>query len=401
MQLFTAIQYLKIDIANNFGLDKEDWDVRLDWFDKNEANLHELIEQADQPALFYAGIKAYQKALMGVPTGYMISLDATSSGLQLLACLTGDRKAAELCNVVNVGYRADAYTGVYSEMVGRIGEEGKISRDDTKQAIMTSLYGSTALPKMIFGEGALLRMFEQVMDDMAPGAWELNQFMLDLWNPTKSINSWVMPDNFHVHVKVMDQVKEVVNFLNQPFDVFHKVNQPTEKGRSLSANTTHSLDGMVVREITRRCDYDPKKVEALYTLLSPEVVTVGKQALTDDDHMVLTLWNHYEQTGYLSARIIDHLNRDNLGHVDETVVWELLNSLPDKPFKVISVHDCFRVHPNYGNDLRKQYNLQLMLIAKSNILSSFISQLTGKKQLIGKLDDRLYLDIMETNYALS
>ena len=32
-QEFSGKDYLRIDIANSFGLDKEDWDVRLAWFD--------------------------------------------------------------------------------------------------------------------------------------------------------------------------------------------------------------------------------------------------------------------------------------------------------------------------------------------------------------------------------
>ena len=137
MKTFTGKEYLKIDIANNFGLDKELWEDRIAWFDANESNLMNLYKQAEEPALMFAGILAWEKVKAGLPIGYMIGLDATCSGLQILAALTGDRRAAELCNVVNTGKREDAYTGIYMDMCGRIGEEGRIKRSDTKQAIMT------------------------------------------------------------------------------------------------------------------------------------------------------------------------------------------------------------------------------------------------------------------------
>ena len=124
-QTFSGKEYLKIDIANNFGLDKEDWDIRIAWFDDNEDKLDELVKQAEEPALYYAGVQAWKKACKGQSSGYPISLDATSSGIQLLAALTGDRKAARLCNIVDTGHREDAYTGLYNTMLERIGEGHK------------------------------------------------------------------------------------------------------------------------------------------------------------------------------------------------------------------------------------------------------------------------------------
>lgn len=400
MQRFTAKQYLQIDIANNFGLDKEDWLDRLKWFEQNESQLELLVNQAEEPALYHAGVMAYREVEAGKPIGYPVAFDATASGMQILSCLTGDRQAASLCNVINTGRRVDGYTAIYLAMLEVLGEGGKIDRKDVKSAVMTSFYGSEAIPKQVFGEGVLLRIFEDVMSTKAPAAWELNQFFLSIWDPEATAYHWVLPDNFHVHTKVMVKEQETVHFLNKPYDTFREVQGTKEKGRSLSANSVHSLDGMVVREMVRRCDYDRAKVDALQTALVAWNEHMGTVEGKDTD-MVRTLWAHYEESGYLSARIIDHLNLGNLGVVDIDVIQDLLDSLPAKPFKVLTVHDCFRCLPNYVNDLREQYNRQLMLIAKSDLLSFLLSQIMGKKIKIGKLDADLWKDIMDSDYALS
>lgn len=401
MQKFTARQYLKIDIANNFGLDKKTWSERLAWFDQNEGNLVNLVVKAENPALFYAGIKALDDVNQGKAIGYPVSLDATSSGLQILAVLTGDTNAAQLCNVVNTGKREDAYTGVYQRMLDQIGETSKIDREDVKRSVMTALYGSKAVPKEVFGEGMLLRVFEHTMVEVAPAAWELNQLMLEIWNPEALSNDWVLPDNFHVHVKVMAQRKEVIHWLNEPVDTFYNVNAPIEEGRSLGANMVHSIDGMMVREIVRRCDYQPKKIEKLQRIIFKSWGNYEEYEDNKDNRMVLKLWEHYQSTGYLSARILDHLKAENIDMVDRIVISKLIDSLPAKPFKVIAVHDCFRCLPNYMNDLREQYTRQLMLIAKSNLLMSILSQIMGKPVSIGKMNPDLWKQVMDSEYALS
>ena len=404
MQTFTGIDYLKIDIANNFGLDKKKWNERLDWFNDNEHQLDSLIKQAEEPALYFAGVQAYRKTQAGKPSNYPISLDATCSGIQILAALTGDRKAASLCNVVDTGEREDAYTSIYEHMCAAIGDEAKIDRKDTKKAIMTSFYSSKSVPKMVFGEGKLLDVFYDTLKEQAPGAWELNEAMLALWDPEAYSNDWILPDNFHVHIKVMGTKTENVHFLNKPYEVSYTVNEPMEGGRSLGANMTHSIDGMIVREMGRRCMYDPNRINAIFRDFD-NYSTYGAMAGKDDRHpdskMVIKLWNHYLQSGFLSARILDHLSIHNMGHVDKLAIFDMIATLPENPFQVISIHDCFRCLPNYGNDLRKQYNILLSNIAKSNLLSYILTQITKRPMNVGKLDDSMWVDILETNYALS
>lgn len=397
-QSFTGPEYLKIDIASNYGLDNIPWNDRIRWFDDNINKAEELVAQAKEPALFYAGLKAWRQVEAGQPIGYMICLDATSSGLQLLAALTGDSRAANLCNVVDTGNREDAYTNIYNSMLVKVGDTAKIDRAKTKEAIMTALYSSKAVPKKVFGEGKLLDTFYETMQQEAPGCWELNEAMIGMWQCQSLSHDWILPDNFNVIIKVMGDVKETVHFLNKPYDVFYKENQPMKEGRSLGANTIHSIDGMIVREITRRCDYDPERIASVRKLIT---IGNGTNTKTENDKMVKTLWDHYKHSGYLSARILDYMTADNVGLVNSIDIINLIDSMPKKPFKVISIHDAFRCLPHYGNDLRQQYNLQLELIAKSELLSYVISQILGRKIKLNKLDPYLWKTITHANYSLS
>jgi hypothetical protein len=405
MQLLTAREYLKVDIANNYGLDKKTWDERISWFDENETNLLNLVDEAEESALFYAGVNAWKDMKAGKPIGYAVALDATSSGLQLLACLTGDRSAAELCNVVNYmgengkPLRRDAYTVIYHKMLDILGEASRIKRSDTKQAVMTAFYGSEAKPKEVFGEGIRLKTFENVMETVASGPWALNKFLLQCGNPDANRYIWILPDNFHVVIKVMVTEVQTVNFLGKPFDITRMVQGTEEKTRMLSANITHSIDGMVVREMLRRCNYDPDLVKAVRELCDEGPSEYGE--IEGNLEMVQELWSHYEKSGFLSLSILDYLDPCTIAYVDRQVVADMIDTMPKKPFPVLTVHDCFRCHPNYGNDLRRQYNQILSDIAKSDLLGFILSQVLGQEFSAGKLDDSLWQDILETDYALS
>ena len=398
-QSFTAAEYLKIDVANNFGLDHENWDVRLAWFDNNEHQLRDIVRHADCHALYQAGVQAWEDYKAGKPIGYAVSLDATSSGIQLLSCLVSDPQAASLCNVIDTGNREDAYLLLYHAMVKRIGEAAKIERKATKLAIMAAFYTSRNEPRRVFGDGPLLEAFYDTVREEAPGAWELNETFLAIWDNTKDLYSWVLPDNFHVHVKVMGTNRETVNFLNRPYEVSYSSQQPVERGRFLGAHTAHCCDALVVRELRWRCHYDPAQLAEVRRVLG--CGSPLKTLNTDGDKLVKILWDHYLDSGFLSARILRYLTYSNVGHVDPAVVLALMDTLPKKPFNFMPVHDCFRVHPNYGNDIRRQYNQLLHDIAKSDLLSFIMSQQVGRRVKIGKMDPEMYKKILEANYALS
>lgn len=148
----------------------------------------------------------------------------------------------------------------------------------------------------------------------------------------------------------------------------------------------------------RRCYYNPAELNQVHSLI--QTGTNQKDCTTQDEEMVHTLWDLYKKTGYLSARILDHLNISTWQMIDPYAIIELVESLPKRPFPILPTHDMFRCHPNYGNDLRKQYILQLHLIAKSNLLQHILSFLTKKPIKVNKLAD-FSKEILQTNYALS
>lgn len=405
MKEFSPRDYLKIDIASNYGLDKENWDVRIDWFNQHEHELDKFIRHADKPALFYAGVMAWRDVNAGIASGYPVSLDGCASGIQVMSCLVSDSKAARLCGVIDTGNREDLYTNIYNHMNTLLNQTGRIKREDVKRACMTSAYGSEKVPVDVFGTGELLQAFYESMETLCPDVWELNKFFLSIWDPTTTMQSWVMPDNFHVHIKVMRTIKETVHFMNEPVEVTRKINAPKFSGRSIGANVTHSIDSLIVREMTRRCSYEPEKIDNVWASLVLGGVSKAHpctELMPDEDtQMVLILWENYLESGYLSARILDHLNDSNVMYVDMKPINELLDSLPKKPFEILTIHDCIRCLPSYGNDVRRQYALQLQLIAKSNLLDYLVSQLLGRPVKLGKSDEDMWKLVGDSNYALS
>lgn len=256
------------------------------------------------------------------------------------------------CNVVDTGHRVDGYTHIYEAMkntddranrvVGsnntEIPKAANIDRGKVKRAVMCSLYGSKAEPVKVFGEGKMLDLFYQAMWQEAPGAWELNELFIDLPDGKTTEYVTTLPDGFTSHVKVEGKELEVFHFAGAPFEHYNTVEIPASVGyRALGANTTHGVDAYVVREMTARCNYDPEVVENVRALCDG---CVGVWAATTENYqMVEKLWELYQLSGKLSVRILNYLDYDSIKLVSICEIMELVDSLPAKPFKVVSVHD--------------------------------------------------------------
>lgn len=393
MQILSGKEYIMAEVAckHDKTYEKKTWDERIahfheiDWFDSK------LYKKASDPIGLRAAAIAYDAATTQQPSGYMISLDACSSGLQLLSLLVSCPKSFDLCGGIQTRC-VDSYVEIYEGM----NLSGILTRKQVKNAIMTSFYGSTAMPEHTFGEH--IDLFYDTIADMAPGAWDLNLGLQELWDQVSgSVYEWVMPDNFHACIETKDKELVPFKFLDTDYSVPVKIDARPDFHKGLGPNLIHSVDGMVVREMFRRCMFNQATVDrVLKAICSPKPGKDGKSS-----SIVTELWNNFLETGFLSVRILDYIYEDTLGLVDPDAIFNLITTLPEKAFELVSVHDCFRCHPNYGNDLRKQYNTIMADINDSKMLESLAKQVAHagiKTKKVGHIDRDL---ILNANYMLA
>lgn len=346
MQKFSAFQYIKLDIANSFGLDKDLFGQRIDWFEQNKMQLASLVDSADEPAQFYAGMLAYEDTKAGKPTGYLVGMDATASGLQCMAALTGCKVTAASVNMVDPDCRKDVYTDGYHTMITLLdGKMDKFERAQTKDATMTHFYGSQANPRKLFGENSIeLQKFYEMVNIIAPGANMLRQDLIDIWQPFANQHMWVLPDGFTAIVKVMTMMEESfeVNELNSSFTHRYWINKGTATGLSLAANVIHSVDGFVVREMSRRANYDKDMIERVYDALTGG--TSHRYIKDEDVHAVKLkrLVGLAESHKMVSVVMAEHITHDNVDMIPLWIKRELIQiieqMLNHKPFALIAIH---------------------------------------------------------------
>jgi DNA-directed RNA polymerase len=125
-----AKYWLKIQVANTFGLDKKSFAERVEWVDSN----HELISsvatdpiesfdtwsEASEPWTFLAACEEFHSCVITgnrTVTNLPVAVDATCSGIQILSGLTRDSDAAHLVNVSPSDSPQDAYLAVAAKAI--------------------------------------------------------------------------------------------------------------------------------------------------------------------------------------------------------------------------------------------------------------------------------------------
>nr|DAI41078.1 MAG TPA: DNA directed RNA polymerase [Caudoviricetes sp.] len=267
-------EWLLIDIANAYGLDKANWETRLQWSKDNLEtilNSSSLEATASDKLLFRQAVKEYKYYLQTGKSRQIVRLDATASGYQLMSVITRDKKAMEMLNVLGNTRRQDFYSLVYDRVRELVQPrdrddldlwlEAKAKeldlakpRDVIKASIMTSAYNSVATPKIMLGN--YYGVFEQAIDELASGASSLKEYINSLYEP-RMYHQWRLPDGHWAYVPSLVtkthkiEVKELDKSIKYPsFNIRCEDNEASKDNwRSLAVNIVHSLDAWVCRQV--------------------------------------------------------------------------------------------------------------------------------------------------------
>ncbi len=415
-QRFNGWEYLCIDAANHYGMDKELFETRIQFIEDNIDNLDLLADKAEEPELFRKAAMVIDRARRGQAVGHIVHFDACCSGIQIMSALTGCIAGAYNTGMIDPHQRMDAYSNTTAEMNRLLLESGHatitVPRKDVKQAVMTSGYGSKAVPKRVFGEGDMLDTFYNAAMIIAPGAFQLMDELLGSWRPFALDHTLVFPDGFTAVMKVMETKEtriEVDELDHATFTLQYKVNEGTERGRANVANTIHGCDAYLLRGMERRCNYDPAVVcvasEILVNAQQMRASGTKKQPLGEaDDFTTLVKLGMKAKIADLS--LLPLLTTDNVHMLPNWMLNKLVSITDDmltyNPFPIITVHDAFGCHANNCDITRYWYKEIMADFADSEMLAMLMNQLYQTTDgVYDKLSPDLGDKIRNSNYALS
>ena len=370
-------QALFIDVANNYGLDKEEFEARLAFTEKNIDKLEELVMDADEPIAFMKSVMALRDAQAGKPSGHMVEFDSTTSGVQIMSALTGCYTGALWTNLIDPSKRYDCYTEAFKAILAGLKSKCDLTRSQAKNALMTYYYGSEVEPQKELGAGSeLLEEFYYMCSKKLKGAYELRNDLIDLWDPEAEEYSFTLPDGFHVVLRVVvDRVEEIhIDELGHTFLHEWKEIGTKSMGVMLAANVIHAIDAYLVREMHRRCNYRAFELEHRVDLKSRLNDLELAVFFMEEEEMDLSM--------PMSLRCAVETKICNMSYSEVAQAIEAIKlTLAHRSCELVTIHDAFKSLPNHVQTMREHYREILATLAESDILSHIFSEITGEEEV--------------------
>jgi DNA-directed RNA polymerase len=278
-------EWVAFQVATTWGLDKATMAERQDWVSHN----HHLItrvatdpignigdwEGADEPWLFLSACEEFYSCFIDCSrhhTRLPIAVDATCSGLQILAGLARDRSTASMVNVLPGSKPQDAYKAIAEASIDQIPERLRQywDRKKTKRSVMTICYNAKPFSNRQYIRDAFTEIGVDVtkdelteivvavrdaMNEIFPGPMAVMKWIeMEVGNAIRRGHKyleWTTPSGFTVHqqlnkyeyerldLKLLGRCQVKVGRKGDEVDISHHKN-------ATAPNLVHSLDASLL-----------------------------------------------------------------------------------------------------------------------------------------------------------
>jgi DNA-directed RNA polymerase len=278
-------EWVAFQVATTWGLDKATMAERQEWVSHN----HHLItrvatdpignigdwEGADEPWLFLSACEEFYSCFIDCSrhhTRLPIAVDATCSGLQILAGLARDRSTASMVNVLPGSKPQDAYKAIAEASIDQIPERLRQywDRKKTKRSVMTICYNAKPFSNRQYIRDAFTEIGVDVtkdelteivvavrdaMNEIFPGPMAVMKWIeMEVGNAIRRGHKyleWTTPSGFTVHqqlnkyeyerldLKLLGRCQVKVGRKGDEVDISHHKN-------ATAPNLVHSLDASLL-----------------------------------------------------------------------------------------------------------------------------------------------------------
>lgn len=414
MQKFTNIEICKINMANCIGLGKKTFAERLSITAKQVADAIEQMTDIGERLMALQSVKAFrdcQKGYFSVP----IEMDSNSSMFIIDSCFMKDAESLEY-----VGVGCDAPQATYKKLEDAWRADCEAVKVQTDE--VDDFKHNAAIPYGYCGESCVraalgkkgYEVFQNTFKKALPKCAEFREACLDAWDGSTLHYDWELPDAYEVSVPVLgDPKKHDIHIGDMTIGYRLKQNEPRPKWievkgrngfpeykrnndtRSLGANITHSYDAYVLREIVRRCGITNAKALEILKQCDESCHCIEEDALLE------RLERCTYETGIVSARWFYLLENYpvKLPEGIRNALERIANTLSNKSFELIVIHDAFGCTANHVNALRKTAN-QVFADLYAGDVAKYFGKKLGIKLSPNKFDKDVYQAILDSDYLV-
>lgn len=382
-----GVYWLKVHTANTYGMDKEPFSDRIKWVDDNMEMILSVARSpllhksswvwSDSPYEFLAACMACEDYTNGKEVHLPIQLDAVNSGVQMYSGLLRDKSGAQSTCVIG-----DVRSDLYAEVAAAV--EYKLinkqypayftytDKEDKEVVVSTSEEATSMIgnfTRKMTKPNVMTVPYSVSMRGMSQQNWDImNEMTLSGKNFWKG-DAWVVNKIWTqlVHESIFDIVKGA------------------RAGQEYLKEVARGLTDVAMWHTP------------IYNI--PVIQPAYKSILRRVRTLLGTLTIVERTTDLKKQKQLSSIAANFIHSIDATI---LMYVVEHSTKSIGTIHDCFLVHPNQGDEVRMLYKEGYVRVMEADPLKMFQKELDPKRKVeipyVGDLDLQ---EVYDSSYIIS